>query len=78
MKAPRLCRMNRATLKIARTMSFYINLIALKVDTLISQGYQLCKQEHRNGFPKHNHKMLDRQISFESDGLNFLSVYPFI
>ncbi len=34
-----------------------INLIALKVDTLIAQGYQLRKQDHRNDFLKYNHKI---------------------
>lgn len=34
-----------------------INLIAFKVDTLIAQGYQLRKQEHRNDFLKYNRKM---------------------
>ncbi len=32
--------------QIARAMCSDINLIALKVDTLIAQGYQLRKQEH--------------------------------
>lgn len=34
-----------------------INLIALKVDTLIAQGYHLRKQEHRKNFLKYNHKL---------------------
>ena len=45
--------------QIARAMSFDINLVALKVDTLIAQGYQLRKQEHRSDFLKaipHNSK----------------------
>ena len=36
--------------QIARAMSSDINLVALKVDTLIAQGYQLRKQEHRSDF----------------------------
>ena len=43
--------------QIARAMCSDINLIALKVDTLIAQGYQLRKQEHQNDFLKYNHKM---------------------
>ena len=43
--------------QIARAMSSDINLIALKVDTLIAQGYQLRKQEHQNDFLKYNHKV---------------------
>ena len=42
------------TQQIARTLHSDINLVALKADTLISQGYQLCKQEHRNDFLKYN------------------------
>lgn len=38
--------------QIARAMSSDINLVALKVDTLIAQGYQLRKQEHRSDFLK--------------------------
>lgn len=34
-----------------------INLIALKVNTLIAQGYNLRKQEHRKDFLKYNHKL---------------------
>ena len=36
--------------QIAMAMYSDINLIALKVDTLISQGYRLRHQEHRNDF----------------------------
>ena len=43
--------------QIARAMESDINLIAFKVDTLIAQGYQLRKQEHRNDFLKYNRKM---------------------
>ena len=43
--------------QIARAMSSDINLVALKVDTLIAQGYQLRKQEHRSDFLKYNHKI---------------------
>ena len=45
------------TQQIARTLHSDINLVALKADTLISQGYQLCKQEHRNDFLKYNRKV---------------------
>ena len=34
-----------------------INLVALKVDTLNSQGYNFRKQEHRNDFLRYNRKM---------------------
>ena len=40
--------------QIAKAMHSDINLIALKVDTLNSQGYQFRKQEHRNDFLKYN------------------------
>lgn len=40
--------------QIARAMCSDINLIALKVDTLIAQGYQLRKQEHQNDFLKYS------------------------
>ena len=39
--------------QIARAMNSDINLVALKVDTLISQGYRLRPQEHRNDFLKY-------------------------
>ena len=39
-------------LQIARVMSSDINLVALKTDTLIAQGYRLRQQEHRNNFLK--------------------------
>lgn len=42
--------------QIARAMCSDINLIALKVDTLIAQGYQLRKQEHQNDFLKYSKK----------------------
>ena len=45
------------TQQIARTLNSDINLVALKADTLISQGYQLCKREHRNDFLKYNRKV---------------------
>lgn len=38
--------------QIARAMRSDINLVALKVDALISQGYRLRPQEHRNNFLK--------------------------
>lgn len=40
--------------QIARTMHSDVNLVALKADTLISQGYRLRPQEHRNDFLKYN------------------------
>lgn len=36
--------------QIAAAMDSDINLVALKIDTLISQGYLLRRQEHRNDF----------------------------
>lgn len=39
--------------QIARTMRSDVNLVALKADTLISQGYRLRPQEHRNDFLKY-------------------------
>jgi len=38
--------------QIARAMNSDINLVALKSDTLIAQGYRLRPQEHRNDFLK--------------------------
>ena len=38
--------------KIAQAMRSDINLVALKADTLIAQGYRLRQQEHRNDFLK--------------------------
>lgn len=38
--------------QIARVMRSDINLVALKTDTLIAQGYRLRQQEHRNDFLK--------------------------
>lgn len=38
--------------QIARAMCSDINLVALKVDTLIAQGYRLRQQEYRNRFLK--------------------------
>lgn len=40
--------------QIAKAMYSDINLVALKVDTLISQGYRLSKQEHSRDFLKYN------------------------
>ena len=34
--------------QIAKAMHSDINLIALKIDTIISQGYRLRRQEHQN------------------------------
>lgn len=39
--------------QIARTMRSDVNLVALKADTLISQGYRLRPQEHRSDFLKY-------------------------
>ncbi len=39
--------------QIARTMRSDVNLVALKADTLISQGYRLRPLEHRNDFLKY-------------------------
>ncbi len=38
--------------QIATAMNSDINLVALKTDTLISQGYRLRKQEHKSNFLK--------------------------
>lgn len=38
--------------QIARAMCSDINLVALKTDTLIAQGYRLRQQEYRNRFLK--------------------------
>lgn len=40
--------------QIARAMHSDINLVALKIDTLIAQGYDLRRQEHRNDFLKYD------------------------
>ena len=40
------------TQQIASALNSDINLVALKADTLISQGYRLRPQEHRNNFLK--------------------------
>ena len=40
--------------QIARSMNSDINLVALKADTLISKGYRLRPQEHRNDFLKYD------------------------
>lgn len=42
------------TQQIARTLNSDINLVALKADTLISQGYRLRQQEHCNDFLRYN------------------------
>ena len=38
--------------QIARTMHSDVNLVALKADTLISQGYRLRPQDYKNRFLK--------------------------
>ena len=40
--------------QIAAAMGSDINLVALKIDTLISQGYLLRRQEHRSDFLKYD------------------------
>ena len=42
------------TQQIARALNSDINLVALKADTLVSQGYRLRQQEHRHDFLKYN------------------------
>ena len=49
-----LCERGYDTQQIARTLNSDINLVALKADTLISQGYRLRPQEHQNDFLKYN------------------------
>lgn len=49
-----LCERGYDTQQIARALNSDINLVALKADTLISQGYRLRPQEHRNDFLKYN------------------------
>ena len=44
------------TQQIATALHSNINLVALKADTLISQGYRLRPQEHRNDFLKYNNR----------------------
>lgn len=44
--------------QIARAMHSDINLVALKTDTLISQGYRFRPQEHRNDFLKYGNKIV--------------------
>ena len=48
-----LCERGYDAQQIARTLNSDINLVALKADTLISQGYRLRPQEHRNNFLKY-------------------------
>ncbi len=40
--------------QIARVLNSDINLVALKIDTLRSQGYELRPQEHRNDFLRYD------------------------
>ena len=42
------------TQQIARTLNSDINLVSLKADTLISQGFRLRPQEHCNDFLRYN------------------------
>ena len=48
------CSRGYDTQQIAMAMHSDINLIALKADTLISQGYRLSRQEHRSDFLRYN------------------------
>ena len=50
-----LCEKGYDIQQIARALHSDINLVALKSDTLISQGYRLRQQEHTNDFLKYNH-----------------------
>ena len=50
-----LCEKGYDIQQIARALRSDINLVALKSDTLISQGYRLRQQEHTNDFLKYNH-----------------------
>lgn len=49
-----LCEKGYDIQQIARALHSDINLVALKSDTLISQGYRLRQQEHTNDFLKYN------------------------
>jgi Zn-dependent peptidase ImmA (M78 family) len=49
-----LCEWGYDTQQIASALCSDINLVALKADTLISQGYRLRPQEHRNSFLKYD------------------------
>jgi Zn-dependent peptidase ImmA (M78 family) len=40
--------------QIAQALNSDVNLVALKADTLISQGYRLRQQEHRNDFLRYD------------------------
>jgi len=48
------CERGYDTQQIAKAMQSDINLVALKADTLISQGYRLRPQEHNNEFLKYS------------------------
>lgn len=49
-----LCEKGYDIQQIARALHSDINLVALKSDTLISQGYRLRQQEHTNDFLRYN------------------------
>lgn len=49
-----LCEKGYDMQQIARALHSDINLVAMKTDTLISQGYRLRQQEHTNDFLKYN------------------------
>ena len=52
--------------QIARSMHSDINLVALKADTLIAQGYRLRRQEHRNDFLHYSKKsMLQSNLDWD-------------
>lgn len=48
------CNMGYDIQQIAMAMNSDINLVALKTDILISQGYRLQKQEHKSNFLKYD------------------------
>lgn len=52
-----LCEMGYDIQQIACALKTDVNLAALKADTLISQGYRLRPQEHRNDFLKYSNKL---------------------
>lgn len=64
------------TQQIARTLNSDINLVALKADTLISQGFRLRPQEHCNDFLRYNRQ--DRLLNTSRRSIfispNFLRV----
>ena len=61
--------------QIARAMCSDINLIALKVDTLIAQGYQLRNRNTKTIFLNTVKKYKTVKSRMRSDGLIFISFY---